>query len=92
MTTNKFTVELSDAQLKALAHVVYNPEEWIRYTISERCRIAMEEIFQIEVQRMLADPSIKEIPADREAVVLASDLKSAAQRQAEFDQGLPNGV
>ena len=92
MSINKFTVELSDAQLKALAHVVYDPEEWIQYTISERCRIAMEEIFQLEVQRMVADPNTKEIPADREAVVLAADVKSAAERQAEVDQGLPNGV
>jgi len=84
MTTNKFTVELSDAQLKALAYVAYDPEEWIQYTISERCRIAMEEIFQQEVQRMLADPTIAEIPADRESVVLAADIKSAAERTDEL--------
>jgi hypothetical protein len=31
---------------------------------------------------MLSDPSVTEIPADREAVVLASELSSAAERDA----------
>ena len=44
----------------------------------------MEEIFQAEVARMLADPSVTEIPADREAVVLAADVLSAAERQASI--------
>ena len=84
MTTNKFTIELSDAQLKALAYVVYNPKEWIQYTISERCRIAMEEIFHIETQRMIADPNTKQIPASIEEVVLSADVKSAKQRSDEL--------
>jgi hypothetical protein len=45
----------------------------------------MEEIFQTEVQRMLADPNTTEIPADREAVVLAANIKTAAERQAEAE-------
>jgi hypothetical protein len=45
----------------------------------------MEEIFQMEVQRMLADPTITEIPADREAVVLAADIQSAEERNNNFD-------
>jgi hypothetical protein len=30
---------------------------------------------------MLADPTITEIPADREVVVLAADIQSAKERQ-----------
>lgn len=79
----KYTVTLTEAQDKALAYVAADPAEWIQNAASERARIAMEEIFQMEVQRMLADPTITEIPADREAVVLAADIKSAAERNAE---------
>ena len=80
---NTFTVTLTDAQLKALAYVALDPQEWIENAIHERCRLAMEEIFTAEVARMVTDPSITEIPADREAVVLAADIKSAAERHQE---------
>ena len=88
MSTNKFTVILSDAELKALQYVAYSAQEWIDNAVHERCRIAMEEIFDMEAQRMLNDPTISEIPADREAVVLAADIKSAAQRNAEMSAEL----
>jgi len=34
---------------------------------------------------MTADPDITTIPADKDAVVLAADIKSAATRQAEAE-------
>ena len=77
----KYEIELSEAQDKALSYVAYDPKEWIQNAASERARIAMEEIFQLEVARMLADPTITEIPADRETVVLAADIQSAKERQ-----------
>jgi hypothetical protein len=77
----KYEIELNEAQDKALSYVAYDTQEWIQNAASERARIAMEEIFQLEVARMLADPSITEIPADREAVVLAADIQSAKERQ-----------
>lgn len=80
----EYTVTLTEAQDKALAYVAFDPQEWIQNAASERARIAMEEIFQAEVARMLADPSVTEIPADREAVVLAADVLSAAERQASI--------
>lgn len=82
----EYSVNLTEAQNKALAYVAADPAEWIQNAATERARIAMEEIFQAEVQRMLADTTITEIPADREAVVLAADIKSAAQRNEEAAQ------
>lgn len=79
-----FTVTLSDAEFKALAHSVLSPQDWIDNAVHERCRLAMEEIFIKEVQRMISDPNIKEIPADREAIVLAADIISEADRQASI--------
>jgi hypothetical protein len=78
----KITITLTEAEAKALAYVAADPEDWANNAVHERARIAMEEIFQLEVQRMLADPNTTEIPADREAVVLASTLPSAAERNA----------
>lgn len=84
MSANTFTVTLTEAELKAFEYVAVSPQDWIDNVVHERCRHAIDEIFQMEVKRMLEDPSIKEIPADREAVVLAAIIKSAAQREAEF--------
>lgn len=73
------TITLTEAEAKALSHVALDPSEWATNVVKERCRLAMEDIFQTEVQRMIADPAITEIPADREAVVLAADIVSAAE-------------
>ena len=82
----EYTVTLTEAEQKALAYVAASPAEWIENAVKERCRLAIEEIFQIEVQRMLNDPSITEIPADKNAVVLAANIKSAQQRMIEMEQ------
>ena len=80
---NTFTVTITDAELKALAYSVLDPQDWIDNAVHERCRVAMEEIFTAEVARMVADPTTTTIPADREQVVLDADIQSAAERQQE---------
>jgi hypothetical protein len=83
-----YTITLTDAENKALAYVAVDPQDWIDNAVKERCRLAIDEIFQSEVQRMLADPTITEIPADRDAVVLAANIQSAAEKQAEIESTL----
>ena len=80
---NTFTITLTDAEYKALAHVAYDPQDWIENAVKARCQSAMEEIFATEVARMLADPNTTSIPADRETVVLAADIKTAVEIHAE---------
>lgn len=84
-------VTLTDAEAKALSYVAYDPQEWAENAIKERARIAMDEIFQLEVNRMLADPNTTEIPADREAVILAADIQTAAERQAASSETISLG-
>jgi hypothetical protein len=83
------TITLTEAEAKALAYVALSPQEWAENAVHERARIAIEEIFQLEVQRMLSDPNTTEIPADREAVVLASNLLSAAERNEAASLEVP---
>ena len=78
-------ITLTEAESKALAYASYDPQEWAENAIKVRARIAMDEIFQLEIARMLLDPNTTEIPADREAVVLAANVQSAKQRQIEAD-------
>ena len=83
MTT--YTIELNDAEVKAMEYVAVSVQDWADNALQNRARIAMDEIYNEEVARMTADPTITSIPADKEEVVLAADIKSAAVRQAESE-------
>ena len=80
MTT--YTITLSDAENKALGFVAFSQQEWIDNVIHERCRIAIEEIVAAEVQRKLA--ANETISGTKEEIVNAAQIKSAAEREAEF--------
>jgi len=79
------TITLTDAQEKALAYVAASPQEWAENAVYNRCRIAIDEIYDMEVARMTADPEITSIPADKDAVVLAADIPTAAERNADAE-------
>ena len=80
-----YTITLTDAQVKAMEYVAVSVQDWADNALQNRARIAMDEIYDAEVARMIADPAITSIPADKEAVVLAADIKSAAVRNAESE-------
>lgn len=70
----KFTITITDVEAAALAHVMADPQQWTQNAISERARIATDEIVQREIARMVADPNIAEIPATAAEIVLAAEL------------------
>lgn len=76
-----YTITLSPAEQKALIHVALDPQDWIDNAVHERCRVAIEEIVNAEVQRKLA--AGEPITGTKDDIVLAADIKSAAERQAE---------
>ena len=80
-----YTITLTDAETKAMEHVALSVQDWADNALQNRARQAMDEIYDAEVARMTADPAITSIPADKEAVVLAADIKSAAVRNAESE-------
>jgi len=73
----KFTITITDAEAAALAHVMADPQEWAQNAISERARIATDEIVQREIARMVADPNVTEIPATAAEIVMAAELPAA---------------
>ena len=80
-----YTVSITDAEKKALEYIALSVQDWIDNAVNNRARIAIDEIYNAEVARMTADPDITTIPANKDAVVLAADIKSAATRQAEAE-------
>ena len=80
----QLTVTITDAEFKALSHSCYDPQEWLDNAIHERCRHSIEEIFQMEIAKMIADPTVTSIPADRDQVVLAADIKTAKETRDAY--------
>lgn len=78
-----YTITLSDAEDKALGSVAMSQQAWIDNAVHERCRIAIEEIVNAEVQRKLA--AGETISGSKEDIVLAANIKSAAERHAEWE-------
>ena len=79
----QFTITLSDAEVKALGVVALSQQEWIDNAVHERCRVAIEEIVQQEVQRKLA--AGEPITGSKDDIVLAANIESAAERQARME-------
>lgn len=79
-----YTVTLSDAEDKALSYVAFSQQEWIDNAVHERCRIAIEEIVNSEVQRKLA--AGESISGSKEEIVNAAPIKSVAELQTEAQQ------
>ena len=81
------TITLTDTQLKGLEYAALSPQDWAQNAITERCRIANDEIVQLYTNRAL-DEGVQ-IPATRELIVedaFAREwVKTAAQRQADAE-------
>lgn len=83
--TKTITIELTDTQYKGLEYAAHNPQEWAENAVTERARIANDEIVQLTVQHCL-DNGVQ-IPATREEIVAYAFanavVKTAAVRQQE---------
>lgn len=81
MTT--YTITLTEAEDKALGFVAYSQQDWIDNAVHERCRVAIEEIVNAEVQRKLA--AGEPITGSKEDIVMAAQIESAAERNARLE-------
>jgi hypothetical protein len=81
MTT--YTITLSDAENKALGVAALSQNDWIQNAVKERCRISMEEIVAVEVQRKLA--AGESITGSKDDIVMAANVESAVERQTRME-------
>ena len=83
MTT--YTITLSSAEDKALSYAAFSQDDWIQNAAHERCRIAIEEIVAITVQKCLETDTA--IPSSKDAMVdlafAQGWVMSAADRQSQ---------
>lgn len=78
-----YTITLSDAEDKALNVVAISSQDWIDNAVHERCRIAIDEIVNAEIQRKLA--AGEPITGSKNDIVMAANVESAAERQARIE-------
>lgn len=71
------TIELTDLDEKCMRYFAADPDEWARNFVRARIFAAKQEIYQSEIRRMTADPTITSIPADVDTVVAAADIRFA---------------
>jgi hypothetical protein len=73
----QYTVTLSDAENKALGYYAASQEDWINNAVHERCRIAIDEIVKMEVEKKLA--AGQTISGSKEDIVNAAELPVATE-------------
>jgi hypothetical protein len=84
---SNYTITLTAAENAALSYAALSQDDWIQNAVHERCRVAIEEIVALTVQKCLETNTA--IPGSKDAMVdLAFEqgwVKTAAQRQAEAE-------
>jgi hypothetical protein len=78
----KIEIELSKAEVKALSYVTDDPLFFMSNMVHESARRAIDYVFEEELKKMIADPNVTEIPADKESVVLLCTEPTIAERAA----------
>jgi hypothetical protein len=74
-----YTITLTDVQDKALRLTVADPQDWIENAVFNRCRIAIDDIATSETARMIADPAITSIPADKATLVMQAEFPAPVE-------------
>lgn len=70
----QYTLNLTNAEDKALSYVASSQEEWINNAVKERCRISIDEIAQIAVDKCFENNI--QVPSSKDDLVILA-----------FDQG-----
>lgn len=86
----EYTVSITNAENQALSFVAFSQQDWIDNAVHERCRLAIDEIVKITVDKCLETGT--QIPGSRDDMVALAFaqgwVKSAAERQSEIETNL----
>jgi hypothetical protein len=75
------TITLTDTQLKGLQYCAMSPQDWAENAVTNRARIANDEIIQMYTTRAL-DEGVQ-IPATRELIIADAFTRGWAQTAAD---------
>lgn len=75
----QYTVQISDADYKALCYVAENPNAYVDEHVTEYIRQMKEDLVKEIIKSELAKPGTRAIPADKEELIARAQVKSAKQ-------------
>jgi hypothetical protein len=82
-----YVITLTSAEDAALSYIAMSQQDWMDNAVHERCRIAIEEIVAVTVQKCLETNT--QIPGSKDEMVELAFaqgwVKTAAQRNAEYE-------
>ena len=81
MSGVSFTVTCTDVEHKALQHCMADIQEWLQLTLTGRAGVAIDDLVRSELARMLSDPTVTNIPADRETIVMNAPFPEQTSQQ-----------
>ena len=85
-----YTITLTDAEDKALGVIAHSQLAWIENAVKVRCKNAIDEIVNTEVQRKLE--AGESITGSKDDIVMAAQVESAAERQARIDAEMASEI
>ena len=84
---SNYQITLTAAEDLALSYASVSPQEWIDNAVHERCRIAIDDIIKIALEKSIETNT--PLPTSKDSIVaLAFDkgwVKSAEERQKEIE-------
>jgi hypothetical protein len=84
----QYTITLTETENLALGYVALNQQDWIDNAVHERCRLAIEDIVQLTVQKCLATGT--QIPGTKEEIVALAFANAWVIPAAEIEQEILN--
>ena len=84
-----YTITLTDAQVKSLAYVAYDPKDWIQNAATTRSDLAKKEIIQLNTEHCNSN-SIQLAVGEDAQVTQAYTLGVVKTLKAETDEYMAN--
>jgi|TARA_R110000803_G_scaffold52619_3_gene108271 hypothetical protein len=78
-----YTVEISDVDYRSLCYVTDRPNEYVDEHVTEYISQMKRDLIKDIIKSELKKPGTRSIPADKEQLLAAATVKSAAQINQE---------
>lgn len=78
-----YTITLTDAEDKALAHECLSPQQWIENCIKVKCRKSIKRIVEKEIKRIRNEGGT--VSGTDDEIVMAADIETGAEIRARLD-------
>ena len=78
-----YTITLTNAENKALAHECISPQQWIENAVKVKCKKVIKRVVDSEITRIRAEGGT--VSGTDDEIVMAANLETAAQRQARIE-------